>query len=113
MTKKSYQIEVVNSDLAYQCQDEQNLLNGMVKLGKKGIPVGCCGGGCGICKVKVIEGEYNCKKMSRAHITETEQEEGYVLACRCNPDSNLVLEVVGKMKRCISRAGFSTENTVS
>ena len=41
------------------------------------IKVGCRGGGCGICKVRVVKGRYHCSKMSRIHISEVEEVEGY------------------------------------
>lgn len=46
------------------------------------IPVGCRGGGCGVCRVQVIEGEYEAKRMSRRFVTEEEARGGVVLACR-------------------------------
>ena len=35
----------------YHCATSESLLRGMLKLGRKGIPVGCVNGGCGVCKV--------------------------------------------------------------
>ena len=35
----------------YACADSRSVLEGMEALGKKGIPVGCRQGGCGVCKV--------------------------------------------------------------
>ncbi len=46
------------------------------------IQVGCRGGGCGVCRVQVLEGEYQCKRMSRRFVSEQEEREGYALACR-------------------------------
>ncbi len=101
MTK--YKILLKDEDISYDCSGQQNLLEGMTRFGKKGIPVGCRGGGCGVCKVKILLGTYTPKKMSRAHVSEEEQEDGYVLACRCNPDSDLVVEVIGEMKKCVAK----------
>jgi len=100
MTK--YKILLKDEDITYECSEQQNLLEAMARLGKKGIPVGCRGGGCGVCKVHILDGTYTAKKMSRAHISEEEQTNGYVLACRCNPDSNLTIKVVGEMKSSFS-----------
>jgi ferredoxin len=71
----------------------------MEVLGRKGIPVGCRGGGCGICKVRIVEGPYRTAKMSRSCVSEQEQSEGYALACRLFADGDLQLRVVGKMAR--------------
>jgi ferredoxin len=55
------------------------------------VPVGCRGGGCGICRVRVIEGTYRTGKMSRRHVSEEDLAKGYALACRLYPTSDLVL----------------------
>ena len=83
----------------FVCKPQESLLNAMARLGKKGIPIGCRNGGCGVCKVHIREGEYVNGKMSRAHVTEQEESEGLVLACRCQPLSNLSIEVVGLMRK--------------
>ena len=46
------------------------------------VQVGCRGGGCGVCRVQVVEGDYRCKRMSRRFVTEHDEREGYALACR-------------------------------
>ncbi|MDO3385964.1 2Fe-2S iron-sulfur cluster binding domain-containing protein, partial [Gilvimarinus sp. SDUM040013] len=53
-------------------------------------------GGCGVCKVKIVEGDYHSKCMSKAHISDTQAGEGYVLACRVYPLSDLCIEVVNR-----------------
>ncbi len=78
-----------------------NVLRAMEMLGRKGIPVGCRGCGCGICKVRVVEGRYHTRKMSRACISEDEETCGVVLACRLFADSDLRLHVVGKMLKAV------------
>ena len=69
----------------------------MEQLGRKGIPVGCRGGGCGICRVQVLgEGAYHTGKMSRAQVTVEDEIKGICLACKLTPDSDLELKVLGK-----------------
>ncbi len=76
----------------------------MEQLGRKGIPVGCRGGGCGICKIEIVRGDYSCKRMSRAHISVEEEAQGVVLACRTTPQSDLDVRVLGKIQRAVMRA---------
>lgn len=83
----------------FRCDEQQHLLQGMqtFRIGEpllKVIPVGCRGGGCGVCRIRVVGGEYEAKKMSRKHITEDEQAAGIVLACRVFPRSDLEIEVL-------------------
>lgn len=73
------------------------------------INVGCRKGGCGACRIKVISGDYATIKMSRAHVTEAEEAEGYVLACRCFPRSDMEIEAafVSPQERMQERASKS------
>lgn len=49
----------------------------------------CRAGVCGSCKTKVMSGKYNVT--STMTLTPQEIAEGYVLACSCHPESDLVL----------------------
>lgn len=96
-----YQISIRNTAETYVCDEAVNLLKAIAQLRRKGIPSGCRNGGCGICKVRVIAGDYAKAKMSRAVVSQEEEEHGYALACKVCPRSNMEIEVVGKMARAI------------
>ncbi|MBQ0757304.1 MAG: 2Fe-2S iron-sulfur cluster binding domain-containing protein [Amphritea sp.] len=85
-------IKVVNRDQSFQCAEDQVLLIAMERLSADAINVGCRGGGCGICKIRILNGDYECKKMSKAHISKAEQQQGFVLACRVFPRTDLEIE---------------------
>ena len=87
----------------YTCADTRSVLEGMEALGKKGIPVGCRQGGCGVCKVQVLEGRFARRVMSRAHVSAEEEQGGCVLSCRIYPSSDLRVRVVGAMKKNVCR----------
>lgn len=74
---------------SFDCRDGETLLNASTRSGKSIIPVGCRNGGCGMCKIQIIGGDYRTGKMSRAHVTELEESQGFVLACRTQPGSAL------------------------
>lgn len=97
-----FQIEIANSGEVILCESGQTVLNAMEQLGRKGIPVGCRGGGCGVCLVRVMNGHYRAKKMSREHVSELQEKSGYALACRLKPTSDLVISVEGKMDRAFA-----------
>jgi ferredoxin len=80
------------------------LLEGMEALGRKGIPVGCRNGGCGVCKVAIRAGRYTTRVMSREHISEDDERCGRVLACRVKPASDIRLAVIGTMKKSVCRS---------
>ena len=94
-----YLVKVAGAGQQFECREEQHLLQGMqnFRLGMpmlEAIPVGCRGGGCGICRIRILEGDYEAKKMSRKHIPEQDQAQGIVLACRVYPRSELLVEVL-------------------
>lgn len=99
----AFTISIVNDGSSYRCPESRTLLEGMEALGKKGIPVGCRGGGCGVCKVRVLQGTHTKRVMSREHISAQEEADGYVLACRARPTSDTQLQVVGAMKKSVCR----------
>lgn len=90
--KVFYQVEVTNREQQFLAQDGVSLLSAMERVGAKAIRVGCRGGGCGMCKIRVLKGVFHSKRMSRAHISEQEQQQGVVLACRIFPETDLQIE---------------------
>lgn len=88
---------------AFRCSPNESLLVGMERLGKKGIPVGCRGGGCGVCKVEITSGDYVKRVMSREYVSVEDEAAGRVLACRVKPASDISLRVLGKMAKNVCR----------
>jgi ferredoxin len=99
----SHKVFIEDTQEEYRCREDQHLLAGMEALGRKGIPVGCRGGGCGVCKIVITSGQYTKRVMSRDHVSAEEEAEGCVLACRVKPQSDITLQVVGKMKKNVVR----------
>jgi ferredoxin len=97
-----HNIIITDTGEVYKCRETQHLLAGMSQLGKKGIPVGCRGGGCGVCKIYILKGIYQTKKMSRERITEQQEESGMVLACRVFPLSDIHLQVLGHLNKAVT-----------
>lgn len=90
--------EVVPCD-AFPCDTNETVLDGMLRLGRRGIPAGCRGGGCGVCKVAILDGAFTAGPMSRQHVSEDDERCGRVLACRIRPTGDLTLTVIGKMTK--------------
>lgn len=97
-----FDILITDTDETFRCDADRNVLAAMGALGRKGIPIGCRNGGCGICKVKVTRGTVLRKVMSRAHVSAAEEAEGIALACRIFPESDIELAVIGKMRCALS-----------
>jgi len=106
-------ITITDTAEEYSCKETQHLLAGMMQLGKKGIPVGCRGGGCGVCKINILSGTFESKKMSRDRVTEQEEKAGTVLACRVFPRSDIRLQVVGHLNKAITAATSSFSESIN
>jgi ferredoxin len=73
------------------CGEGERLLIAIERTGAEGVLVGCRRGGCGVCRIRVLEGTYETEAMSGQHVPEEERAEGYALACCVRPTSDLVV----------------------
>jgi 3-phenylpropionate/trans-cinnamate dioxygenase ferredoxin reductase subunit len=115
-SRPKFEVQVEQTGEAYACADNESLLAGMLRLGRKGIPVGCVNGGCGVCKVRILEGNIrSLGPVSRAHVSVEEEALGCTLACRVAPASTVRLAVTGKWEKPFSkgRAGSATASPLS
>ena len=69
------------------------------------IPTGCQVGGCGMCKVKVLDGEYD-QEVIRSHdaLSDEDLENGYALACCMTAKSDLEIITVEDYEKLQSEA---------
>ncbi|EWS64335.1 Ferredoxin--NAD(P)(+) reductase CarAd [Hydrogenophaga sp. T4] len=73
-TRPKFAVNVAQTDETFPCAANESLLTGMLRLGRKGIPVGCVNGGCGVCKVRILDGDIKALgPISRAHVTREEE----------------------------------------
>ena len=103
-------VTVAQTGDAFLCATHESLLAGMLRLGRKGIPVGCVNGGCGVCKVRIVSGAVqSLGPVSRAHVSADEEARGYTLACRVAPTEAVQLEVAAKLRKpfgnCVAAPG--------
>ncbi|OVZ55292.1 ferredoxin [Pigmentiphaga sp. NML080357] len=103
MDADTHEVHILDTGERYRCAPSQTLLAGMEALGRKGIPVGCRGGGCGVCKSRVVRGAYLALKMSRGCVSAEEEAAGVVLACRVMPRGDVELQALDRMRRCVTR----------
>ncbi|HEV7914812.1 MAG TPA: 2Fe-2S iron-sulfur cluster-binding protein [Albitalea sp.] len=113
-TRPQLNVCVAQTGESYACGSDESLLRGMLRLGRKGIPVGCVNGGCGVCKVRIVAGAVTrLGPVSRAHVSAEEECAGVTLACRVAPASAVTLEVAGKLERPFSRGCAKAANPLS
>lgn len=78
-------------EAGFSASPEHSVLVAMERAGQALIPVGCRGGGCGQCRIRILNGEYFSKRMSRAWVSPEDEAEGQVLACRVYARSDLTI----------------------
>ncbi len=88
----SHTITVSNTKGLFRCPDGRRLSQVMEFVST--IEYACRRGGCGNCKVRVLNGDYRIGQMSRAHISEEEIADGLVMACMIYPRGDLTIEVL-------------------
>ena len=96
-----HSIAVAGHALAVSCRNGDSVLDAFEKArtrptqnGRDVVRVGCRRGGCGICKIRVLAGEVSTSAMSRAHVSQEDQDAGYVLACCAYPETDLTVQSV-------------------
>ena len=100
MDTNRFIIVIEDTGEEFACPTGRNVLKAMEQLGRKGIPVGCRGGGCGVCRVQVMgNGLYSTGRMSREQVPVEDEEKGICLACKLFPEDNLRLKVLGKWQK--------------
>jgi 3-phenylpropionate/trans-cinnamate dioxygenase ferredoxin reductase subunit len=110
-TRPKVSVHVVQTGETFPCASDESLLQGMLRLGRKGIPVGCVNGGCGVCKVRILEGQTQpLGPVSRAHVSTEEETQGFTLACRVAPVTAIRLEVAGKFEKPFRKGFADTAN---
>ncbi len=75
-----------------KCSGTEDLLTAARRQGIA-IPLGCRGGGCGMCKIQVIEGSFNRGTSSLAVLTEVDRKENYSLACKTYPQADIRIKI--------------------
>ncbi len=88
-----YLIWLRDADIRWTCKPGETLAQGADRLqaGRRLFP-GCRGGGCGVCKVRVLAGRCRTNPQSRDALPDTEREDNLVLACCAIPDSDMEIE---------------------
>ncbi len=88
-----FRITIEGSDRNVTCLENEPLLIALARQGCIEVPVGCRKGGCGVCKIRVNEGEFETGKMSVRHVSLSERKDNYTLSCKTFPKSDLTITV--------------------
>src|SRR3546814_2896639 len=69
-------VRVIGTPVTFRTPPGIPLLHGMIAAGASAVPVGCRGGGCGICRIHVLSGPYHSLPINRNRISETDEATG-------------------------------------
>ena len=75
--------------LCVEVPEGKSLLAALERRCNRDVAAGCRGGGCGVCRVRVLSGTFRRKAMSKTHINEDDLRSGVMLACRVFPESDM------------------------
>jgi ferredoxin len=91
MKVSEHRIKILGEEKIFLLKEDKH-------LGDFLAPDGCHGGGCGICKIKIISGEVRISAMSKKYVSDKDRENGFALACKVFPLSDLVIENIENNK---------------
>lgn len=100
----AHTVRIEDNGVTYTCAPTESLLEGMQRLGRRGIPMGCRGGGCGVCKVEILDGGFRTRAMSCDHVDDDDRNHRRLLACRVYPSGDLSVRVIGKLQKSVCGA---------
>ncbi|MCI4679977.1 2Fe-2S iron-sulfur cluster binding domain-containing protein [Rhodoblastus acidophilus] len=100
----SVSVTIAETGETFLNDSRHSILESMRRLGKRGVPVGCRSGGCSVCKIEILQGSWRqCRPMSREYVSDDDLDAGRVLACCIAPTENMILRVLGKMRKALER----------
>ena len=86
-------ITVKGEGVAIEVLPDETILTALHRTGHA-LRVGCRRGGCAVCKVNVLEGEFEyTRPIADKVITEQEAADGVCLTCRAVPRSDMLVEL--------------------
>jgi len=87
-----FEIIILPHGKTLEAKKGENL--GQLLQARIGFELPCGGtGGCGKCKIKLVEGELEISQAEKKKLTEREISQGYRLACKCSIENNITIKV--------------------
>jgi ferredoxin len=89
---ETYTITLLPMGEVLPCARGETVLGAILRSGAR-VYYGCTGGGCGVCKMRLISGHLDYGRYSVAVLTEAERREGFFLSCQAKPVSDLTIQL--------------------
>lgn len=93
-------IHVAPDHVDISCRPGSTILQALKEAGYT-MFVGCQRGGCGVCRVTLLQGKVSMQPYSRFALERDQWDAGAVLACRAEPDEDITVQMdsANKMRR--------------
>lgn len=95
----SYRVQVPETSLSFDVAPDESILTAALRANVS-LPHNCQLGGCGTCRIKLIEGAVTYREFPLA-LTPEEESAGYALACQALPASDLVIGPASAAPPCL------------
>ena len=82
-----------------ECRPNETVADASYRVGIN-IPLDCRDGACGTCKCHVESGEYEGGDYIEDALTDKEAAQGFALACRMRPKTDLVIKIAASSEVC-------------
>lgn len=91
----THQIKIITEDsesVCFDCFEDEDIISAGLRQDIY-LMASCREGGCATCKGLCTDGDYELGKVSSQALPTEEEENGFVLLCRCYPTSDMDVEV--------------------
>jgi CDP-4-dehydro-6-deoxyglucose reductase len=89
---ETYTITLLPMGEVLTCAPGETVLSAILRSGAR-VFVGCTGGGCGVCKMRLISGHLDYGHYSVAVLSDAKRREGFFLSCQAKPLSDLSIQL--------------------
>ena len=89
---ETYTITLLPMGEALPCPQGETVLSAILRSGVR-VFFGCTGGGCGVCKMRLISGHVDYGRYSTAVLSEEERRQGFFLSCQAKPVGDLTIQL--------------------
>jgi ferredoxin len=89
---ETYTITLLPMGEILPCAREETVLGAILRSGAR-VYYGCTGGGCGVCKMRLMAGHLDYGRCSVAVLSEADRRQGFFLSCQAKPLSDLTIQL--------------------
>lgn len=87
-----HKVKISGQEIEFNCEEGDTLLRAGLRAGL-GLPYECNSGGCGACKVEVLEGDVDDLWEGAPGLSPRDIKKGRVLSCQCIPTTDCEIKV--------------------